>query len=118
MRPLKFRAWNGENMEYGGFVIHAGGKIINNAPELCRVKEDSPVMQFTGLTDKNGKEIYEGDILKICRHWDSSMMRPQTVEFVDGKFYPFGTGDWEPDMDEVEVVGNIHETPELLEARK
>jgi len=61
MREIKFRAWhNGKMIQ--GVGVYEGTAIID-------INEDSPylwtaeVMQFTGLHDKNGKEIYEGDIL-------------------------------------------------------
>jgi hypothetical protein len=65
-------------------------------------------MQFTGLHDKNGKEIYEGDIVK-------------SGNFTDSVIYwrcGFGTGegqDFTPlDQNVIEVIGNIYENPELL----
>jgi hypothetical protein len=63
-RAIKFRAWNGESMEYGGFDIHATGKIVNILSPLSRLTESSPLMQFTGMQDSNGKDIYEGDLLE------------------------------------------------------
>lgn len=63
MREIKFRAWNGDAMEYGGFSVHASSGQIIAAPFITRVTKDAPLMQFTGLHDKNGKEIYEGDRL-------------------------------------------------------
>jgi len=52
-REIKFRAWDGKMMFYG-YVVH------------CNYAENAPikVMQYTGLKDKNGKEIYEGDLIR------------------------------------------------------
>jgi len=110
MRELKFRAWNGEAMEYGGFGVHAGGKIIIDASGLTKVTEDSPVMQFTGLHDKNGKEIYEGDIVQEgLRHWTAQWNQKYlkfelTSETTSAGMYGFSGA----------VIGNIYENPDLL----
>ena len=70
------------------------------------------VMQFTGLKDKNGKEIYEGDVVK--GGWDCEDGR--LVEFVEGGFEPFAknNGQQGQDSDDIEIIGNIYENPELL----
>lgn len=65
MREIKFRAWDkiGQKMCDGGFYLYPNGKLIwrNDAEPT----EDSYIlMQYTGLCDKNGREIYEGDIVK------------------------------------------------------
>ena len=66
-RIIKFRAWNGEKMFDVSAIDFAGYKILDNETRLdewSRWKKDCVLMQFTGLLDKNGKEIYEGDICK------------------------------------------------------
>tara|TARA_R110002094_G_scaffold157781_2_gene144059 strand:- start:21950 stop:22291 length:342 start_codon:yes stop_codon:yes gene_type:complete len=113
MRDIKFRAWNGDAMEYGGFSVHAtSGRIVPYNP-LTQVKVDSPLMQYTGLKDKNGKEIYEGDIVE---HGE--------VRWSDCAFCLYvETNNQEPTrlcQDRCrrwEIIGNIHESPELLEAK-
>lgn len=80
------------------------------------------VMQFTGLNDKNGKEIYEGDVL---RGLDTSLYPQQTVRWSDTQasfvcdvFVPdygeVGHGISQRSCSECEVIGNIYENPELL----
>lgn len=78
------------------------------------------VGQYTDVTDKNGKRIFEGDILKSTKAW-------YTVEFASGGYglKPFGKGKiipimghWNFKESEVEVIGNIHDNPELLEGAK
>lgn len=66
------------------------------------------IMQFTGLHDKNGAEIYEGDILEFDRG-DGIFVR-DSVAYIGGAFHPA----CQMDCYEFEVIGNIYETPELL----
>lgn len=63
MREIKFRLWNGKALVYGGFCIHSTGQLLRDGP-LGDFLSDAPVMQFTGLKDSSGNDIYEGDILK------------------------------------------------------
>lgn len=87
----------------------------------------STVGQYTGLTDKNGKKIFEGDILKPpCWYWH--IYRCVCIyreEHQTGSIQGFGLyhkiNDWvelvdTDEWDEFEVIGNIHDNPELLEA--
>jgi hypothetical protein len=74
-------------------------------------------LQFTGLLDKNGREIYEGDIVSDGM-WQSygCLNGTHEVKFEDGGFYPFCVPKWECTMDikGCEIIGNIHENPEVL----
>lgn len=87
------------------------------------------VGQFTGLTDKNGKKIFEGDVVKV-QYWSEEDGRKFIVKFAHdrGGWFPFANGDGcgcceeetiSPNecgiVNDVEVIGNIHDNPELVE---
>ena len=72
------------------------------------------VGQYTGLTDKNGKKIFEGDIFNI--EYSETIVKNAVIEYVGASFYgSTGIDYWElDDYREIEVIGNIHDNPELL----
>lgn len=123
MRELKFRAWDKVEkkmlFDADPFVIHVSG---SNEPLLAEKhrNEDCIFEQYTGLKDKNGKMIYEGDIVEYS--WDfcgKKRKNRYVVEWLSGKVehYPYSldSGFTLPDsVDGYTVVGNIHENQELI----
>jgi uncharacterized phage protein (TIGR01671 family) len=124
-REIKFRVWNGWGMEYNIVVGQLGVFYTLKDPNdsACLnpttiYNDATPVMQFTGFTDRNGKEIYEGDIfVSYTRKWEP-------VEFEDGQwqanlqgarvFSVFELFDGVPKGDHPVVIGNMFQNPELV----
>jgi uncharacterized phage protein (TIGR01671 family) len=130
MMEIKFRAWDKQRNEFlsGGevFIAIQPGKRPKNIFYLDiitdpdKYKDRFVLQQYTGLIDKNGKEIYEGDIVRrtcvmIGDKYDGFL---GTVKFVCAAFVIENEKDginlWD-DVQELEVLGNIYEKPELLE---
>lgn len=133
MRGIKFRAWHKEYKEMTQSF---------NLTDNCRLEgthldvhnygdgwgweqwnfwylEDVEIMQYTGLKDKNGKEIYEGDIVRHTvnktdgqRKWDETEVYEIKWEFIRWSI-PYAFLPWGKNP-KIEIIGNIHQNPELI----
>lgn len=125
----KFRAWHkkekkmiilGECIELR--LDDSGWMIIDDyKQEVVCNEEDGILLQSTGLKDKNGKEIFEGDILKVTRGKNNPYIVEWSQEvcmfcLASGKSAPMNLLDKYQDL--YEIIGNIYENPELLKEAK
>jgi len=126
MGMIKFRVWckEGPSMLDWGYLLSEP-----DLPQFMKhaAEEDayySPLMQFTGLTDKNGVEIYEGDVMRIPELYETPENTTATY-YNEQIIYGYGAfllGEDSPIYEdaeyisaECEVIGNIYENPELIE---
>ncbi|MCK5018558.1 MAG: hypothetical protein KAS32_15970 [Candidatus Peribacteraceae bacterium] len=132
-RPIKFRAWHKEekimcdiliiNIEEGAYLLgvkrgednYYGGFFIP-APENGRfcTWDEIELIQFTGLTDKNGVEIYDGDVISVDWNDERCPIHNFIVKWNESYcLFDFEGGCPLMDKYNFEVIGNIHKNPEL-----
>jgi uncharacterized phage protein (TIGR01671 family) len=121
MRETKFRAWSKE------FGMSPATTLLNMLQVVAKKEShDYPgeyltLMQYTGLEDKNGKEIYEGDICSVEGGWSGTVKALQMYPLDNFHFWEEVRSNMEDADTEAgekpaayEVIGNIYENPELL----
>lgn len=129
MRELKFRAWSEETESFEYFDLYEGTECGLTNLQIWSI--NTQIEQYTGLKDKNGKEIYEGDIVRetldsgleeidgeheYIVQWDDDFKEfaiqttPENNTFFHDELYQLNTSR--------EVIGNIHENADLLEEEK
>lgn len=120
MKQLKFRAWDGKEMIYIDDLYWFEENYYHSIDE----NRGEALMQFTGLKDKNGKDIYEGDILQVINpegekddshvvEWDNELSGYAIpIDYMDYDLTGLGSA---MSMDyELEIIGNIYEDGHLL----
>ena len=126
METVKFRVWNGREMVYdimagkfGIFYVNPEkGDGLNTKDTAClsenttKYSEGTPLMQYSGIDDKNGKEIYEGDIFKL-----GAEKEVFEVRFEHGCFMAFCNGKQYGLIGElqicfIDIIGNIYQNAE------
>jgi uncharacterized phage protein (TIGR01671 family) len=122
-RDIKFRALD------DGKMIYPTGALVKLERFFRVIRQDAKLMQYTGAKDIKGKEIYEGDIVRLhtMDSWDIENDKPilkptgqvSFIEFINNGFWVNkesfgweGEGLW--DWEKLEVIGNIFENPELI----
>ena len=113
MREIKFRAWDKHYKRFRDIVLSSPISALNNN----EIDERFELTQYTGLKDKNRKEIYEGDIVQFTDNYNTDIPpHIGVVKFNNASFYitddVYSCYRW-IDIN-VEIIGNVYENSELI----
>ncbi len=119
MREIRFRAWdtkekkmwNKNNIVVGDGIFLYGGHDTSTLVHSYVLRNDLIPMQFTGLKDKNGNEIYEGDIVTTGNHGKNAKRSLRVVKWLD---FGFNLKKRNAAQGDFEIIGNIWEDGYLL----
>jgi uncharacterized phage protein (TIGR01671 family) len=135
MSAKKFRAWDAKRKRFGYVTLNPtqigwpqinyfaqhlqqGYDLGSDQPNICGVlfEDVEDWQQFTGLRDKNGKEIYEGDIVRFRTHLEKMRIMQVGYNDLSCRFTLTDKDGWHTfaHFNHLEVIGNIYENPELL----
>ena len=121
-RPIKFRAWDTEKKCFANLGTYESNwdlTFIHQSPPLIQLDGWTHLVfqQFTGLHDRNGKEIYEGDVVRFVFEASGTFEKPIVWHEGVAGFVAYPVEDEQINYLEnsnCEVVGNIYENPELV----
>lgn len=115
-RAIKFRAWSTENKKMypvDEFTCNWNRSFITKTSELV-IKSTNILMQFTGLYDCEGKEIYEEDVIEYTQHHFNTELIKVKRKIVKWNYDRWNIYETAAGETDVKLIGNIYEHPNLL----
>lgn len=131
-RGIKFRAWDDRNKimsypdSFGEFEFIINDEVVRSGQTIgCLINKHYPdifLMQYTGLKDKEGREVYEGDIFGTLEQLRGVIEREENGAYVLRFVHPTMNNKkisiLDPQIERSEIKGNIYESPELISTKQ
>ncbi|WP_291953229.1 YopX family protein [Campylobacter sp.] len=127
LKDFDFRIWNNTDKEYIKDIVLLSNLMCDLIHGATDIIQDCEIELFTGLYDKNGKKIYENDILKFRFNGTQEIIAYANAITYNGLFFTSKDNGLFPRIDDysyrylesefnfsIEIIGNIHKNPELL----